>query len=234
MGVRYDKVGSVCSGKCQVGLLRLRDDTANRFQAEEFLGCYNCRNTRTGTSLSLHAEGRALDYRFATRQEMERAWGFWIGNKDALQIQAIHDYELSLLWKDDGQGWRRASIGEGAGGHTTHVERNWTGALDPRTITEILIPKLLTEVKVTPQYNFDIPFVRGTSKGDNGGFWLVDKFGHVFAFEGASWQGNAAGRQFFAFREAADIEPRQPTDAPGVYTIIATSGERYTFPSSGK
>ena len=58
--LRYDQTHE-CTGKAQRGALALRHWLeANRAGSD--WGIYNCRKTRTGSSLSLHAEGRAIDW----------------------------------------------------------------------------------------------------------------------------------------------------------------------------
>jgi hypothetical protein len=57
----YDRTGAVCSDGPQPGTTALRRLLRARF-GERLAEIYNCRPIRGGTSLSLHAEGRAVDY----------------------------------------------------------------------------------------------------------------------------------------------------------------------------
>ena len=63
--LRYDDTHK-CSGKAQRGTLALRSWLqANRPGSD--WGIYNCRTTHSGSSLSLHAEGRAIDWHLNAR-----------------------------------------------------------------------------------------------------------------------------------------------------------------------
>lgn len=61
----------------------------------------------------------------------------------------------------------------------------------------------------------------------NGGVWFLAPDGAVYAF-GAPYLGGANNQPYFAGRKAARLDPH-PT---GGYTIVATSGERYSYPAS--
>jgi hypothetical protein len=60
------------------------------------LGTWGIRNIRGGDTLSVHAVGRAWDWRYANpgpgRAAAEEAMAFTIDNHELLGIQAIHDY----------------------------------------------------------------------------------------------------------------------------------------------
>ena len=72
-GMRYDRTHT-CTGKAQRGALALRGWLqANRPGSD--WGIYNCRTTRTGSSLSLHAEGRAIDWHLDARAKAGRRAG---------------------------------------------------------------------------------------------------------------------------------------------------------------
>jgi hypothetical protein len=71
--LRYDRTHR-CTGKAQRGALALRRWLeANRPGSD--WGIYNCRTTRTGSSLSLHAEGRAIDWHLDARTTAGRRAG---------------------------------------------------------------------------------------------------------------------------------------------------------------
>lgn len=59
-GYRYDATGTTCSGGPTPGALALRDELARRFAGRGEI--YNCRPVRGGQRLSLHGEGRAVDW----------------------------------------------------------------------------------------------------------------------------------------------------------------------------
>ena len=72
-GMRYDHTHT-CTGKAQRGALALRRWLqANRPGSD--WGIYNCRTTHTGDSLSLHAEGRAIDWHLDARAKAGRRAG---------------------------------------------------------------------------------------------------------------------------------------------------------------
>ncbi len=64
-------------------------------------------------------------------------------------------------------------------------------------------------------------------RAPQGGVWLLSGSGAVYAYGGAPFHGGANAKPYFANRTAARLEPRQ--DANG-YVIVATSGERYSYP----
>ena len=90
---------------------------------------------------SVHRDG-AWDYKAPSYQKLSEVWDFWIAHADALNIQEIHDYAGNRAgeqraWRT-GVGWHSANVGQGPLGPYTHVERNWDGAKDQRTIPEIV------------------------------------------------------------------------------------------------
>jgi hypothetical protein len=70
-GYRYDRTRR-CTGGPQRGALALQDWLAAHVKGVSW-GIYNCRKTRTGSSLSLHAEGRAVDWHLDARKRDDRA-----------------------------------------------------------------------------------------------------------------------------------------------------------------
>ncbi|GIV04095.1 MAG: hypothetical protein KatS3mg015_2925 [Fimbriimonadales bacterium] len=137
MALQYDPVGKRCLGVEQPGLIRLRDYILDRWHGSN-LGIYNCRNVRGGRSLSLHAEGRAFDWRATSRDLADQVIGFCIANADTLNIQRVIDYEACQAWTVN-SGWKSFN-GPSPGGYALHIERNWKGALDSREINMILAP----------------------------------------------------------------------------------------------
>ena len=63
--LRYDRTHK-CTGKAQRGALALRH-WLEADRAGSDWGMYDCRKTRTGSSLSLRAEGRAINWRLDAR-----------------------------------------------------------------------------------------------------------------------------------------------------------------------
>ena len=144
MAVKYDParpMSQPAAGHDQIGLVRLKDYTLGRWGGTN-LGIYNNRTIRGGTSASVHRDGRAWDYKAQSYQMLSEVWTFWIANADALNIQEIHDYAGNRAgeqraWRT-GVGWHSANVGAGPLGPYTHVERNWDGAKDARTVPEII------------------------------------------------------------------------------------------------
>ncbi len=63
-----------------------------------------------------------------------------------------------------------------------------------------------------------------------GGAWLLAADGSVYAFGGAPYKGGANGQSYFTNRHPARLElPDGNAAAGSTYTIVATSGERYTY-----
>lgn len=135
MVLRYDGPGSNCLHTEQVGLIRLKEWMNDHYPGT-FLGIYACRDIRLGGALSLHAEGRALDYSWTHRSPFDAAATILVDNADRLNVQAVHDYDNQRLWRPF-VGWHSGNIGWGPP-HEMHVERNWDGAKDSRPIDWIL------------------------------------------------------------------------------------------------
>lgn len=137
--VQYDEArpfSQPAAGHPQIGLVNLRNYALVRWGGQD-LGIYANRAIIGSSRPSIHRDGRAWDYRAPSRAVLESFWAFCIQYADPLNIQAIHDYARGRLWRTC-QGWHSGNIGVGAGGAYTHVERNWAGAKDARTITQIV------------------------------------------------------------------------------------------------
>lgn len=90
-------------------------------------------------------------------------------------------------------------------------------------------PSAPAAVEVRPMYDPPIPPVVASAPdpATDHGVWLLSADGAVYAIHGARYAGGANGKPYFQGRRAARIEPGP---APKIYTIVATSGERYTYP----
>jgi hypothetical protein len=82
--------------------------------------------------------------------------------------------------------------------------------------------------EVAPMYSPPLVLepIAASCQAPQGGVWLVATSGAVYAFGAAPYCGGANGQPYFVGRNAARIEP----NARGGYDIIATSGERYSYP----
>lgn len=131
------------------GTTALWDVIRSRYPQATFLGIYNARNVRGSDSLSLHAEGRALDFR-PPQGATEDVAQWLLINATALGLQEIIVYGTKRIWTSAkaSDGWRRYN-GVAAGMNHIHVGQHRMGAglsaptkMDPavlaRTMTEAL------------------------------------------------------------------------------------------------
>lgn len=96
------------------------------------------------------------------------------------------------------------------------------------------LANLFTPQKVAPMYDPAIviePIVADLGC-PTGGAWNLASSGAVYAWGGAPYHGGANGKAYFNGRKAARVElpNAQEVSAGKVYTIVATSGERYSYP----
>jgi hypothetical protein len=114
------------------------------------LGSFGVRTMRgSTTSLSVHAVGRAWDWRYADpgpgRAAADEAIDFGITNFETLGIQAVHDYVNCTIWRCDrsgrGPGWKEQEPGNGMGDPSAawlHWEVHPDAALHWNTVDELL------------------------------------------------------------------------------------------------
>lgn len=225
MAVQYDYAYS-CVGpeSGQIGLRLLRDYVIGRWdQVADIgddisdLGIYNCRQIRGGGRLSIHAQGRAWDSRWENRLELVECWGVLLANADKLNIQRIIDYVGQRIWTT-GVGWQNVSVFS-PGGNATHIERNWAGARDTRSITSIIgnVP-----ITIKPE--------RGAMgiclHEPSGGYYLFATDGGVFAYGGAKFHGSLP---------AQNVKPAAPVIGMAVrpqgdgYWLASKDGGVYSF-----
>ena len=133
MSLRYDRMGSTCSGKSQPGTVALDRAIRERWPVCEFAGVYNCRPVRGGSSLSAHGEGRAADEHLDQPGPGKANPAGWpiarllVERADPLGIQCvIWDRQI---WSVPNPSWR---VYGGSNPHYDHihVEQNWGGAKD--------------------------------------------------------------------------------------------------------
>lgn len=117
------------------------------------LGCFGVKEIPGKDLPSAHSFGAALDWRYkdpgpGRRKITSEVIPFLIENSKELEIQAIHDYFGSRIWRanrsgDDAGGWRDqpASTSTGMGqkwAHWLHLEVTRAGWADGRTVPEKL------------------------------------------------------------------------------------------------
>ena len=131
-----------CSFKNQIGLELLRDYFMAQGTVALDNGIQMCRPVRGGSTLSTHAEGRAWDAVWKTNEALQAAIAFLYEHREALQIQEIIDYRAGRRWASNTWqwlfgGWRKYTL-YGASGWSSHFARNWQGALDQRSIEQVV------------------------------------------------------------------------------------------------
>lgn len=122
--VRWDPT-THCRDKCQPGAIQLRQDLLSRYPETRDWGCYNCRTISGTDTLSLHAEGRAIDIGIVAsrKQDGDEIFAWCVANAEALGLQEI-------LWNDRIWSALRPEVRHRSG-HRDHVHigLNWDGAL---------------------------------------------------------------------------------------------------------
>lgn len=132
----YDAVGDECSGKAQKGALALKNFGVETWDLP-LVGIYNCRNSRAGSSLSTHAEGRGIDLHVhircsecePTAEEKALGWSiaaFLIDHHEAFGVQRV--IWLNRSWNSRTKTWAEYT-GPYHGNHV-HVELCWDAALN--------------------------------------------------------------------------------------------------------
>jgi hypothetical protein len=229
--VQYDAASAPpCSGGEQIGLIRLRDYTRSRWdQVSDVtddivdLGIYSCRFARDGGTWSVHADGRAWDSRWKNRAEQQEFFDFLIANSEKLQIQRIIDYSAQRIW-DSGRGWYSASPSSpgNIGGTPCHVERNWQGARDPRTIQQIV-------------GSTSAPKPKGGAMGmcahPAGGYYIFATDGGVFTFGAAAhhFYGSMGGKSLKKPVSGMAVMPKGDG-----YMLCGQDGGVFAFGSANK
>ena len=123
MTLNYVAAGTVPSTGPTPGIENWKSYVLGRWPGGIDLGTWGVRNIRGGTTLSVHAVGRAWDWRYANpgpgRAAAEEAMAFTIDNHELLGIQAIHDYVGCRIWRSSrggsGPAWKPQKPGNGMG-----------------------------------------------------------------------------------------------------------------------
>ena len=104
------------------------------------------RPMRGKSTPSLHNWGMAWDWRWQNpgpgRAVAEQVMAFCVDNADTLNVQAVHDYQASALWRAS-KGWHpgtpSATTGMGQSwGQWLHIERTYAGASNATAIADLL------------------------------------------------------------------------------------------------
>lgn len=126
------------SGKCQPGSRALLDTILYLTPGLISSGCYNPRTVAGSTTVSLHAEGRAIDVRPVNFKYKPGPW-LYEGPARALtewcRFLASHPETgvQQILWAGEtwrtGKGWRRLSTTANQHYDHAHIELTWDAAL---------------------------------------------------------------------------------------------------------
>lgn len=187
----YVGAGTVPSDGPTVGIENWKRYVVGRWPGGVDLGTWNVRTIRGGSTLSVHAVGRAWDWRYANpgpgRVAAEEAMTFTIANHELLGIQAIHDYVQCRIWRSNrpgsGAGWKQQKPGNGMGeawAEWLHFEVHPDSALHRRTAAEVLDGSGVVHkspVAAAPTAALPLPTLR---QGDEGP--LVEQLQQVLAF----------------------------------------------------
>lgn len=127
-GFRYDSTGTKCSGGPRPGAIVV-GKWSKAHWGLPLIGIYNCRPSRSGTSLSTHGEGRGIDAHVHTRASeapptpAEKAvgdaiWAFYIAHAETVGVQAV-------IWLDQRWDARTRQVKHYSGpfhGNHVHIE----------------------------------------------------------------------------------------------------------------
>lgn len=165
---------------------------------------------------------------FRSRQEQERLYKLFLAGKGSPANKpgtSLHEVGLAVDVACAAVDNKvRAALFARWGLKTPYVVKEpWHVELAPDR--KPLPPK---EDKVKPMFNppYSLEPIVADLKCPTGGAWLLAISGAVYAFGGAPFLGGANGKDYFIGRKAARLELN---DRKG-YDIIATSGERYSYP----
>jgi Putative peptidoglycan binding domain len=205
------------------------------------LGSFGVRNMRGSDQLSVHAVGRAWDWRYADpgpgRAASDEAISFAIANYETLGIQAIHDYIQCQIWRCDrsgrGPGWKTQKAGNGMGDPSAkwlHWEVHPDAPLHWNTVEE-----LLPDAPKTPHPPTDAPALPQPTlkRGDSG--QRVAQLQRVLNF----WLGTTLANdgQFGARTETAvkewqrRLQPFDPGPIDGRYGPMTQAAAAASYPS---
>lgn len=195
------------------------------------MGFLNAARYSAGIGVTKYELRRPPETSFITDEFGHRALQVCIsGNRD---LQPVTDNDIELIRQcclaARAKGWISQQV-------TTYFHGDWQATACPGlhmrerraeivAAVNAVIPVI--QPKVEPMFKPPVTIkMAATLKSPNGGVWVLQPDGAIFALEGAPYAGGANGQPYFVGREAARLEP----NVRGYYDIIATSGERYSYP----
>jgi hypothetical protein len=134
--------------KCSPALVAIEEYLVEKWGGKR-LGCHDDRSIRDGDSISSHAFGAALDWRYSDpgpgrKVLLSDIIPFLIENSKELGVQAIHDYVGCRIWRcnranDSNGGWKEqpkaGQMGQ-AWAQWIHIEVNRAQWKDGRSVDE--------------------------------------------------------------------------------------------------
>jgi hypothetical protein len=137
-GYAYDPAGTRCTSGPTPGAQALLAVVLDAFVELRSLGIYNCRPVRGGTTLSLHGEGRAIDFGAdpadrAAQNQGHLLAGVLVDQADALGVQEVIWHRRR--WTSRSRRWTDYG---GVNPHTDHVHVGlcWAAA---RSLTAVTV-----------------------------------------------------------------------------------------------
>jgi hypothetical protein len=176
----YAGAGKLPSAGPTTGIKNWKTYVLSRWPGGIDLGTWNVRNIRGGTVLSVHAVGRAWDWRYASpgpgRAAAEEVMAFAIEHHELLGIQAVHDYTACRIWRSSrpgsGPAWKRQPAGNGMGeawAAWLHFEVHPDSALHQRPVDAVLLGAGVAgrgPQASGPSASLPLPTLRQGSTGD--------------------------------------------------------------------
>jgi hypothetical protein len=188
MTLNYVGAGNTPTSGPTPGIENWKHYVLGRWPGGMDLGTWSVRNIRGGNSLSVHAVGRAWDWRYADpgpgRSAADAAIAFAIQHHETLGIQAVHDYVNCTIWRSNrtgiGPGWKRQKPGGGMGeawANWLHFEVHPDAALHSATVEQLVSDIPRTASRVVPTAALPQPTLRRGNRGAN-----VELLQQVLAF----------------------------------------------------
>jgi hypothetical protein len=149
MTLLYVGAGDTPSDGPTPGIENWKHYVLGRWPGGMDLGSFGVRNMRNSSKLSVHAVGRAWDWRYADpgpgRAVADEAIAFAIEHHEVLGIQAIHDYVNCTIWRSSragmGPGWKTQKPSSDMGqawAQWLHWEVHPDAALHKATVEQIV------------------------------------------------------------------------------------------------
>ena len=110
-----------CTHQEAIGTRALLNAMLRKYPGSTSFGIESCRNARGGSSLSLHAEGRAADWHPATKAQGDEAFRLLVDNAWGIGAQEIIWWEQIWSLARQSEGVRPYEPGPGGSPHHDHI-----------------------------------------------------------------------------------------------------------------